>query len=75
MLPEETVIAGQNLHAKTVMPMHWGRYVLSVHPWNESVERVQAAAKEAGQSNTIPRIGEYYEIGSAVSQDEWWKID
>ena len=75
MLPEETIIAARDLETRTFMPVHWGKYVLSVHPWNKSVKRAYIAARDAGQNITVPRIGEYFEIGSPDLKDEWWNLD
>lgn len=58
MLPEETVQAAQDLRAITLLPVHWGKFTLSLHPWNEPIRRLRAAAEKQGIPITTPRIGE-----------------
>lgn len=47
MIPEETVRAAQDLRAKIHMPVHWGKFALSYHPWDESIRRLVLAAEKA----------------------------
>jgi len=72
MVPEETAAAAADLQAEVFMPVHWGRFALSLHPWNESIKRVFAAAKALKLNINVPGIGDCYEIGSPVKQMEWW---
>ena len=46
MMPEETVQASLDLKAKTLLPVHWGKFSLALHPWNEPIERVIKKAEE-----------------------------
>ncbi len=73
MFPEELVTAGQDLRAKVVLPVHWGKFALAYHAWNEPVERFTKRAKEVGFPYTTPRIGEPVVIGGALPKTEWWK--
>jgi len=43
MLPEETALAADDLNAKKFIPVHWGKFRLSLHDWDEPVKRVTAA--------------------------------
>jgi L-ascorbate metabolism protein UlaG (beta-lactamase superfamily) len=72
MMPEETVIAAVDLGAKVLLPVHWGKFTLSLHPWNEPVKRVLKKAEELNQEVTTPRIGEIFEIGKRLPQNHWW---
>lgn len=40
MMPEETVQAHIDLRGELLMPIHWGAFKLSIHPWQEPVERL-----------------------------------
>ena len=44
MMPEQTVQAALDLKAKVLLPVHWGKFTLAMHPWNEPVQRVLKAA-------------------------------
>jgi L-ascorbate metabolism protein UlaG (beta-lactamase superfamily) len=47
MMPEQTVQAALELGAAALMPVHWGKFTLALHPWNEPVRRLLAAFAEA----------------------------
>ena len=46
MMPEETVQACIDLNAKVLMPVHWGKFSLALHPWDEPIKRVYKKAGE-----------------------------
>jgi L-ascorbate metabolism protein UlaG (beta-lactamase superfamily) len=73
MRPEETVAAAGDLGAKLLLPVHWGKFSLSLHPWDEPVRRALAAARKTGLAVTTPLIGEPVIIGGKVPQREWWE--
>ena len=74
MFPEETAIAGMDVQAKTIMPIHWGAFKLSHHSWTDPVERVSVKARELGLDLITPRIGEPIELDSIViAQPNWWQ--
>ena len=75
MIPEETVTATFDLRAKALMPVHWGRFAISQHSWNESVKRAYAAANDLKLRIVAPRIGEFFEIGLPFKQSEWWNSE
>lgn len=72
MLPEETVQAAKDLRAKMLLPVHWGKWSLSLHPWNEPIKRAVAAAKKIVQPITTPRIGEQVILNSYYPSDSWY---
>jgi L-ascorbate metabolism protein UlaG (beta-lactamase superfamily) len=74
MMPEEMVQAAVDLKAKEVLPVHWGKFRLSMHPWNEPVKRVLAKAKELNILIKTPMIGEPFIIGSQFSKTNWWNL-
>src|SRR5690606_28231745 len=49
MMPEETVQAGKDLNAQVLFPVHWSKFVLSTHPWNEPIIRARREAERTGQ--------------------------
>lgn len=58
MMPEETVQAAHDLKARLLLPVHWGKFALAFHSWNEPVKRVVEAAKKSALPITTPMIGE-----------------
>lgn len=73
MMPEETVQAAQDLKAKQLLPVHWGKFALSMHPWDEPVNRVTTAGAAAGLPVLTPMIGQKLDItASSNSFSAWW---
>jgi L-ascorbate metabolism protein UlaG (beta-lactamase superfamily) len=73
MMPEETVQASIDLKAKTLLPVHWGKFSLSLHPWNEPIERLMKKAEELNVNTTTPLIGEPIIIGENYPAKKWWR--
>jgi L-ascorbate metabolism protein UlaG (beta-lactamase superfamily) len=73
MMPEETVQASIDLNAKVLLPVHWGKFSLSLHPWNEPIERVTKKAEELNVNITTPMIGQPIVFGENYSTDKWWR--
>ena len=46
MMPEETVQTAVDLKAKALLPVHWGKFRLGMHAWDEPVKRVLIKAEE-----------------------------
>ena len=73
MQPEETVMAAQDLRAATLLPVHWAKFTLALHPWDEPIRRVSAAAAKAGLPLTTPRIGESVTVNRHYPSDAWYE--
>ena len=74
-LPPETVRAAQDLGARLLLPVHWAKFTLAYHPWNEPVRLLLAAADAAGLPVTVPRIGEPYTLGEPAMRTPWWDAE
>jgi len=53
MSPEDALEAGEMLRTKTIVPIHWGSFKLSLEPFKEPIPRLRQAAKERGWSSRI----------------------
>ncbi len=73
MMPEEAVQAAIDLQAQMMMPVHWGKFSLALHPWKEPVERVLKAAQQHQVPLTTPRIGEPVLLSKSYPSDRWWE--
>ena len=73
MLPEETVQAAKDLRAKVLLPVHWAKFTLALHPWNEPIQRVVKAAAGTGIALATPLIGEPVILGAPLPQTSWWE--
>lgn len=74
MLPTEVVKAAQDLNAKRLMPVHWGKFSLALHDWDEPILEVTKAAASAGMPVVHPMIGEPYFLKGTTATSEWWKM-
>ena len=73
MMPEETVNAATDLKAKYLLPVHWAKFSLALHPWNEPIKRVTEEAKKWSLPVTTPRIGELVIVGANYPVSPWWQ--
>lgn len=73
MMPEEVVQASLDLNANVLMPVHWSKYTLALHPWNEPVKRAITKATELNVTVTTPKIGEVIHIGENYPETHWWE--
>lgn len=73
MMPEETVQASIDLGAKWLLPVHWSKFTLANHPWNEPIERAVKKAAELRVNLTTPLIGEPVVIDESYPLHHWWQ--
>lgn len=73
MLPEETLQASKDLKAESLLPVHWGKFSLSTHPWTAPVERLLTANADKLQQIFTPRIGEFLQFGLENKTGNWWR--
>ncbi|WP_053187905.1 MBL fold metallo-hydrolase [Sunxiuqinia dokdonensis] len=73
MLPEEVIRAANDLGAQSLLPIHWGKYKLSIHPWTEPIERLLQAGNNRNLAIGTPQIGEVFDLDKSLPTPEWWK--
>lgn len=73
MMPEETVTAAKDLKASKLMPVHWAKFSLALHDWNEPIQRAETEAKKQGMSLVTPLIGQKVDLNGDQVWAEWWK--
>ncbi len=74
MLPEEAVQAAIDLKAETLLPVHWGKFKLAMHPWNEPIKRIINSAKENNLPVFTPMIGQLLKIEGHFMGTNWWNL-
>lgn len=72
LFPQETARAAVDLKAATVLPVHWGKFAESEHPWDESVKLLLASADSLKVRVVVPFMGQPYTVGKAFQQVAWW---
>ncbi|MDF0529790.1 MBL fold metallo-hydrolase [Tsukamurella sp. 8F] len=59
-----------------LVPIHWATFNLAFHDWAEPVERLLAAADEAGIETFVPKPGGRVDIvrqpRGGIRRDKWW---
>ncbi len=73
MMPEETAQAAVDVQANVLMPIHWGKFSLAMHPWKEPITRVRAKAAELGVTVLTPRIGRIVNGPDMALSERWWE--
>ncbi|MEV5437023.1 MBL fold metallo-hydrolase [Streptomyces sp. NPDC052682] len=56
-----------------LLPIHWGTFNLSLHPWAEPGEWTLAAARAVGQAVALPVPGQPFEPAGALPTRPWWR--
>ncbi|QIP15322.1 MBL fold metallo-hydrolase [Spirosoma aureum] len=74
MFPEEVATAAQDLRAKTILPVHWAKFSLALHAWNEPIKRLLKKTDEQGMDVTTPRIGEPVLLNASYPRAVWWNF-
>lgn len=73
-MPEEVVQAAKDLHATTLLPVHWAKFKLAMHNWDEPILRVTAAAQKEGMPIVTPLIGEAIDLDKLENPNfGWWE--
>ncbi|GAB4034136.1 MBL fold metallo-hydrolase [Spirosoma jeollabukense] len=74
MFPEEVAQAAQDLRAKTILPVHWAKFSLAIHSWNEPIKRLTKKAAEENLNVTTPQIGEPLMVDNYYPKTVWWNF-
>lgn len=74
MKPEESAQALKDLGAKLGVPVHWGKFDLSYHAWDEPIKRFEKAATKLELNYATPMIGEVFTAQNQPRKKWWEKI-
>lgn len=73
MMPEELITAAKELQAAKALPVHWGKFSLALHDWDEPIRRVTAEALRQNYPLLLPMIGEAMELKEQQTFSRWWE--
>lgn len=73
LLPEQMIPAARDLNAKMLMPVHWGKFSLAMHAWDEPIIKVTQAARAAKMPLLTPMIGEKVNLDQPKMGGHWWE--
>ncbi|MFH1321659.1 MAG: MBL fold metallo-hydrolase [Bacteroidota bacterium] len=71
MFPEQTVQAHMDVQGKVLIPIHWAKFNLSLHPWKEPVQRATIDAQKNAVTLITPQIGEVFNLDTPAGS--WWE--
>lgn len=73
MFPEELISATKNLKAKSLMPVHWAKFALANHAWDDPIIRVSEAAEKENIPLLTPMIGQKVNLDAPGTFEKWWE--
>ena len=73
MMPEEVVQAALDLQAQVLMPVHWSKFSLALHAWDDPIMRVTKESKKKNVPIINPMIGEEVDLKKTGIYATWWK--
>jgi L-ascorbate metabolism protein UlaG (beta-lactamase superfamily) len=73
--PQGALEAFTRIGAKTLIPIHWGTFVLAYHAWSEPVETLVMEAAKRNAVVATPRLGEPIEpsADTPTPTTAWWR--
>lgn len=76
LLPEDFILAAKEIRANHILPVHWGKFSLALHAWDEPIIRITEMAKRENLSVLTPKIGEKMNLSAPQAFENWWeKVD
>jgi L-ascorbate metabolism protein UlaG (beta-lactamase superfamily) len=72
LMPEEAVQASIDLNARLLFPIHWSKFDLALHPWDEPAIRLTKEANIRNVTIASPLIGEVVDVGN-YPETRWWE--
>lgn len=72
MFPEDVAQASIDLKAQCLMPVHWGKFKLAIHDWDDPIKRVVQKATELEVQLITPQLGQSFKLADRP-QTAWWE--
>lgn len=73
--PEQTRHTAQDVQARMVLPVHWGKLAPAYHAWNDPIKELLEHLDELEIPATVPMIGQPYTIGEDPLREVWWDFE
>ncbi|UUC44378.1 MBL fold metallo-hydrolase [Flavobacterium cerinum] len=73
LMPEEVVQVAQDLKVKKLIPVHWSKFSLANHNWDEPISRLENLNENGTIRLCTPMIGEKMDLNADKSFASWWK--
>ena len=72
MFPHETVQANIDLKSNVLFPIHWSKFDLAFHPWDEPIILITKEAEKRNINIATPMIGEVFDLTN-LPKNPWWE--
>ena len=72
MLPGQWSQAASDLAAKAVLPVHWAKFSLALHAWNEPIAKISSEFASTDIPLWTPMIGEKVDFEDRLPFSQWW---
>ena len=72
MLPHQIPQAAQDLRTAKLMPVHWAKFTLGNHAWDEPIIKVSEFAAQQDLPLVTPMIGEPVYLDKPQTFKQWW---
>ncbi len=73
MMPGEQVKAAKDLKAKALLPVHFGKFKLANHDWDEPLSKITEIPADSQLRIITPMIGEQVNLMDSTQQfKHWW---
>ena len=66
-----------DVQAEVFFPVHWGKFDLATHQWDEPIKRATAEAAKLGVTMYTPVVGQVFSVTDNKSDDvtkPWWEL-
>lgn len=71
-IPEQLPLQAKMLNAQYTLPVHWAKFSLAMHAWNEPIQRFIHAANASNTNYITPKIGEKVSLYEEMPLEIWW---
>ena len=61
--------ASNDVQAEVFFPIHWGKFDLAAHQWDEPIKRATVAAKKRGVTMYTPVVGQIFSVTESASNN------
>lgn len=72
MFPKQSVQASIDLKSKLMFPIHWGKFDLSNHPWDEPIVKASKQSENKNVTIVSPLIGQIFNLDN-IPKIKWWE--
>ncbi|WP_306352698.1 MBL fold metallo-hydrolase [Flavobacterium sp. '19STA2R22 D10 B1'] len=71
-LPDEIIQVAEDLQTTKILPVHWSKFKLALHDWNEPVTDLLKDNESKKITILTPMIGEQFSLEQTDSFPHWW---